>query len=90
MIKIAIVFTFATTGTLWRVHTVIVVDAIDLVVHINCEWNAVEALVADTTAEASRMIRFSHRLKNLKLFRLNSMAFTDNLLLVQLTISMIK
>lgn len=48
--------TFATTGAFGRKHAMIVVDAVDLVIHIDGEGNSIEAFVADAAAKAARMI----------------------------------
>jgi hypothetical protein len=45
---------------------VVIVDAVDLIVDINRERNAVEALIAHATPEAARMIGFAHRLQYLR------------------------
>ena len=52
-------------GALGREDPVKVVDAVDLVVKVNGEGNAVQALIANGTSEATRMVRVPHRLKDL-------------------------
>lgn len=42
-----------------------VVDAVDLVVEVNGERHAVQAVIAHAATKAARMVRFAHRLKNL-------------------------
>ncbi len=47
----------------WRRDSPVVISyAINLVVDIDGEGNTVETLVADTTPEATRMIRLAHGL----------------------------
>jgi len=46
----------------WGKHPVVISYAINLVVDIDGEGNTVETLVADTTPEATRMIRLAHGL----------------------------
>lgn len=48
--------TFATAGAFGREHAMVIVDAVNLVIHIHGEGHAVEALVADAAAKAARMI----------------------------------
>lgn len=55
-------FTFATAGALWCKHAMIVINTVNFIIHIDGEWNAVQAFIADTASEAARMIRFSHGL----------------------------
>lgn len=43
----------------------VVVDAVDLVVNVDSERDPVETFVADTAAEAARMVRFAHGLQDL-------------------------
>ena len=43
-----------------------VVNAVDFVVKINSEGNAVQAVVTNTTSETSRVIVIAHGLKNLQ------------------------
>ena len=43
-----------------------VVDAVDLVVKVDCEGNSVQTFVADATAKAARVVVIPHRLKNLQ------------------------
>jgi len=45
---------------------VIVCNTIDLVVYVDGKRNAVKALIANTAAEATGMVGFSHSLQNLK------------------------
>ena len=52
-------------GALGREDPVEVVDAVDLVVKVNGEGNSVQALIANRTSEATRMVRVPHRLKDL-------------------------
>ena len=51
--------TFTTGGTLWGKNPMEVVDTVDLVVEVNGERHTIEAFIADTAAEASRMEGFS-------------------------------
>lgn len=44
----------------------IVVDAINFIVDIDRERDAIKTFVANATAKASRMIRLAHGVKNLK------------------------
>lgn len=55
--------TFATASALWSKHAVIVVHAIDLIIHVYGERDPVQALVAYATTKTTRMIRFAHRLQ---------------------------
>ena len=43
-----------------------VVDAVDLVVEVDGEGHPVEAVVAHAAAEAARVVKVAHGLKNLK------------------------
>jgi hypothetical protein len=43
-----------------------VVDAVDLVVKIDGEGDAVQALIAHAAAEATGMVRLAHRLQDLE------------------------
>ena len=43
-----------------------VVDAVDLVIEVDGEGDAVQALVAHAAAEAARVVRLSHRLEYLE------------------------
>lgn len=48
--------TFAAAGALGRKHAMVVIDAVNLMIHIHGEGHAVQALIADAAAEAARMI----------------------------------
>lgn len=48
--------TFATAGALGRKHAMIIVDTIDLVIHVHGEGHAIEAFIANAAAKAARMI----------------------------------
>lgn len=48
-----------------REHSVIIVHAVNLVVNVDCEGNAIETLVAHATPKATWMIRLAHRLQYL-------------------------
>ena len=52
-------------GALGGENFVKVVDAVDLVVKVDGEGNSVQALIANRTSEATRMVRVPHRLKDL-------------------------
>jgi len=39
-----------------------VINAIDLVVEVNSEWNSIKTFIAHTTAKAPWMIKLTHRL----------------------------
>ena len=54
-----------TGGAFGSENFVKVVDAVDLVVKVNGEGNSVQALIANGTSEATRMVRVPHRLKDL-------------------------
>lgn len=56
--------TFSAAGTLWREHTVVIVDTVDFVVHVHGERYPVEAFVANAAPETARMVGFAHRLQN--------------------------
>lgn len=55
-------YSFATRGTLWCKHSMIIIDTVNFVVNVHRKWNSVQTLVADAASEASRMIRLAHRL----------------------------
>lgn len=48
--------TFSTTSTFRSKHAVIIVDTVNLIVNVNGEWNAVQALVTHTAAETAGMV----------------------------------
>lgn len=48
--------TLAAAGALGRKHAMIVVDAVDLVIHVHSEGHPVEAFVANAAAKAAWMI----------------------------------
>lgn len=48
--------TFATAGALGRKHAMIIVDTIDLVIHVHGEGHTIEAFIANAAAKAARMI----------------------------------
>ena len=52
-------------GALGREDPVEVVDAVDLVVEVDGEGDAVEALVAHAAPEAAGVVRLAHRLQDL-------------------------
>ena len=52
-------------GALGREDPVKVVDAVDLVVEVDGEGDAVEALVAHAAPEAAGVVRLAHRLQDL-------------------------
>jgi len=56
--------TLATRSTFGSKNSVEVIDAVDLVVKVNCKGNTVQAVVADTAAEAARMISLPDGLKD--------------------------
>lgn len=62
---ISIELTLLATSTFWCKQMVIIVNAIDFIVQIHSEWNAIEAIVANATAKASGMIGFSHGMQDL-------------------------
>lgn len=81
--------TLSTAGALWGVHPMVVVDAVNLIIHVHCEWHPVQTLIAHAATEATRVIRFAHRLKDLEAgIQLNPPLHI--LLNPLLTISMIK
>lgn len=63
---LCIAITFSATGAFRREHSMVVVDAVDLIVNVYCERDSVETLVADTATETTRVVRLAHRLKDLK------------------------
>lgn len=50
----------------FRCVLVEILNAIDFIVHIDCERNSIETVIAHTATEAARMIRLPHRLENLQ------------------------
>lgn len=44
----------------------IIIDAVNLIINVNCEWNSVKTFITYAASEASRMIRLAHGMKNLK------------------------
>lgn len=58
---------FTATGTLWGVHTVVVIHAINLIIHVHGEWHSVQTLIAHTAPEAAGMVAGTHRLKDLEI-----------------------
>lgn len=58
-------FTFLASSALRCEEMMIIVHAVNLVVDIDREWNAIKAFIAHATSEASRVIRFSHCVQNL-------------------------
>ena len=61
---------------------VIVLHTVDLVVHIDREWNAVQALVTHAAPEASGVIRLSDGLQYLKQDRSISIQFDRSIKLL--------
>lgn len=56
------VLTFATASTLGSEHAMVIVDAVNLVIHIHGEGHSVQTLVADAAAETTGMVRLPHGL----------------------------
>lgn len=56
------IYTFSTACALRRKHTVIIIDAVYLIVRIDGERDAVQTFIAHATTEATGMIRLAHRL----------------------------
>lgn len=44
----------------------VIADAVNLIIHVNREWNAVETITASATAKAARVVRLSHCLQDLQ------------------------
>lgn len=43
----------------------VVVDAVDQIIHVHGERHTIQTLVAHAAPEAARVVRFAHRLKDL-------------------------
>lgn len=55
-------FTVSAGGALGREHAMVIVDAVDLVVDVDGERDAVQALVAHAAPETTRMVGLPHGL----------------------------
>lgn len=44
----------------------IIIDAVNLIINVDSERNAIQTFVAHTTPETTRMVRFAHGLQYLK------------------------
>lgn len=55
-------YSLATCCTLGRIHSVIVGDAVDLVVYVDGEGDSIQAVIAHTASEAARVIGLPHGL----------------------------
>ena len=45
----------------------IIIDTVDFIIHVYCKWHPIETLVTNAAPKATRMIWFSHSLKNLQI-----------------------
>lgn len=65
LLKVSVkIRTFSAAGTLRRKHAVVIVNTVDLIVHVHGERNSVQALVADAASEAPRVVGFPHGLQD--------------------------